>query len=227
MAANLPLANAFVTTAESTRDLLIEHFPALAERSFLVIEHGRDREGYEDSAVPPQSPLKVVAFGALNYSKGTQLLETLFKTNAQSGGDVEFHLLGGMSNSFRTDFPHVICHGAYERETLPRQLRQIEASYALICSIWPETYCHTLTEAWMAGLPVLASDIGVLAERITQQGGGRLVDPQRPDLWFEALRELRNAGTWRTLHGQVKKLRFPGVKTMAQQYEELYRELLT
>ena len=226
MAANLPLADAFVTTAESAKRLLIRHFPALENRHFPVIEHGRDREGYTDISVPPGSPLKVVTLGGLGLAKGVPLLEAMFKANAQSGGEVEFHLLGDTPGYFQTNFPYVVCHGSYDRKALPHHLRRIAPSYALICSIWPETYCHTLTEAWMSGLPVLASDIGVLAERIKRHGGGRLINPQRPDLWLEALRELRDPMAWRSLHDQVQTLRFPSVKDMTEKYADLYRELL-
>ena len=90
-------------------------------------------------------------------------------------------MLGNLPRDAYLDRPHVIYHGSYERKDLPSNLRRIGASYAMICSIWPETYCHTLTEAWLCGLPVLASDIGVLSERVQRHGGGRLIDPQRPD----------------------------------------------
>ena len=40
--------------------------------------------------------------------------------------------------------------------------------------IWPETWCYTLTQAWLAGLNVLAFDIGAPADRIRRTGRGRL-----------------------------------------------------
>ena len=226
MAANLPLGDAFVTTTGSARRLLVSHFPVLSERRFVVIEHGRDRWEYGNAAAPPTWPLKVVAFGALGLSKGTRLMEAMFQANARSGGEVEFHLLGGLPSHFRVEFPYVICHGPYERDDLPYHLQEIGPSYALICSIWPETYCHTLTEAWMSGLPVLASDIGVLAERVERHGGGRLIDPQRPELWLDALQELRSPTVWRSLSAQARAIRFPDIADMAEQYEALYREVL-
>ena len=226
MAANLPLADAFVTTAESTKELIIEHFPALANRRFAVIEHGRNREDYNDAAAPPGSPLKIVAFGALGASKGMHLMEAIFESNARFGGDMEFHLLGEMPGYFSVDFPQVIYHGPYERETLPHHLRQIAPSYAMICSIWPETYCHTLTEAWMAGLPVLASDIGVIAERVKRHGGGRLIDPKRSELWLKTMREMRCLATWCSLRDQIQAISFRSTAEMAEEYADLYKSIL-
>ena len=226
MAANLPLADAFVTSSDNTREVLIEHFPVLGKRRFDVIEHGRDRADHKDAAVPPGSPLKVVAFGALSIPKGIRLMEAMFEAAARSKRDLEFHLLGELPGYHKVDFPCVLYHGPYERGALPRHLQEISPSYALICPIWPETYCHTLTEAWLSGLPVLASDIGVVAERVKRHGGGRLVEPHRPELWLEALDELRCKKTWHSLHDQVSAIGIRGVSDMAREYEELYRSML-
>jgi len=45
----------------------------------------------------------------------------------------------------------------------------------LLPSVVPETWCHTLTEAWSAGLQVAAFDLGAQAERIRAGGRGFLL----------------------------------------------------
>jgi glycosyltransferase involved in cell wall biosynthesis len=45
----------------------------------------------------------------------------------------------------------------------------------LLPSIFPETWCFTLAEAWRAGLQVAAFDIGAQAERIRETGRGLLL----------------------------------------------------
>jgi hypothetical protein len=45
---------------------------------------------------------------------------------------------------------------------------------AWLTSLWPETWCYTLTQAWQAGLNVAAFDIGTPAERIRRTGRGWL-----------------------------------------------------
>jgi hypothetical protein len=55
-----------------------------------------------------------------------------------------------------------------------RLIRQQQAQVAWLPSIWPETWCYTLTHAWRAGLNVLAFDIGTPAERIRQTERGWL-----------------------------------------------------
>jgi glycosyltransferase involved in cell wall biosynthesis len=49
------------------------------------------------------------------------------------------------------------------------------ATLALLPSIFPETWCFTLAEAWRAGLQVAAFDIGAQAERIRKTGRGFLL----------------------------------------------------
>ena len=49
-----------------------------------------------------------------------------------------------------------------------------------LLSIWPETFSHTLTEAWAAGIPVLASGLGALGERVRAHGGGWVLDNLDP-----------------------------------------------
>jgi glycosyltransferase involved in cell wall biosynthesis len=62
--------------------------------------------------------------------------------------------------------------GPYEAHEAVALIRRQQASLAWLPSIWPETWCYTLTEAWQAGLDVLAFDIGAPAERIRRTGRG-------------------------------------------------------
>ena len=54
-------------------------------------------------------------------------------------------------------------------------IRAQNATLALLPSIWPETWCFGLGEAWRAGLRVAAFDIGAQAERIRRTGRGFLL----------------------------------------------------
>jgi glycosyltransferase involved in cell wall biosynthesis len=49
------------------------------------------------------------------------------------------------------------------------------ATIAWLPSIFPETWCLSLAEAWRAGLSVAAFDIGAPAERIRRTGRGILL----------------------------------------------------
>jgi hypothetical protein len=46
---------------------------------------------------------------------------------------------------------------------------------AWLPSLWPETWCYTLTQAWQAGLNMLVFDIGTPADRVRRTGRGWVV----------------------------------------------------
>jgi glycosyltransferase involved in cell wall biosynthesis len=65
--------------------------------------------------------------------------------------------------------------GAYDEGDAEALIRAEGAAVAFLPSLWPETWCYTLTAAWNAGLQVLAFDIGTPAERIRATGRGWLL----------------------------------------------------
>ena len=65
-----------------------------------------------------------------------------------------------------------------------------EASVVAIPTLWYETSSLILDEAFVAGTPPVASDIGVLASKIRAGEDGILVPPGNVSAWRRALREL-------------------------------------
>ena len=229
MSTNLRLADGYVTASQVAKDLVCEHFPFLEHCRFDVIEHGRDRQNFRACAAPPrpkEQPVRVISFGALNFAKGASLLEALMKINRRESGIFEFHVAGDLSADFRPDLLGAVVHGSYERDQLPDILDAIQPSFCLITSIWPETYCHTLTEAWFAGIPVVASDIGVLRERIGRHGGGWLVDYRDVKAWYKRMTELAcDQEEWSSVRRQVQGIALPDILEMSAAYAALYHRL--
>jgi glycosyltransferase involved in cell wall biosynthesis len=69
----------------------------------------------------------------------------------------------------------VFVTGTFAPEEAVPLIKAQQATMALLPSIWPETWCFTLAEAWRAGLAVAAFDIGAPAERIRRTGRGFLL----------------------------------------------------
>lgn len=171
-------ADAFVTTSESAARLVRDALPAVAARAeqFHVIPHGRDFEsfgqGVQPVAIGPGRRLRVLLAGNLSSHKGAELVRQA--CGLDLGNHFEFHLLGqGVG-----DFPdQVVQHGPYRRAEFRARVDAIAPDIAAVLSIWPETWCHVLTECWAAGLPVLGVDIGAVGERLRQSGAGWLLEP--------------------------------------------------
>src|SRR5690606_5968844 len=63
----------------------------------------------------------------------------------------------------------------YRREEFAAKVAAIAPHFGVVLSVWPETYCHTLTEMWACGVPVLGVDVGAVGDRIRASGAGWLV----------------------------------------------------
>lgn len=221
----LPGAEAFVTTSAGAADLLQRHFPALSGK-IRIIEHGRDLRR-RVVAAPPRAdrPVRVVVLGVIGVAKGRDLIEALVRLNAERGQRFEFHVLGALVPEIGT-VPGVVQHGRYERAQLLDHLATIAPSFSLVPSIGAETFSHTVTESWAAGIPLLASNLGAPAERITRLGGGWLVDPREPEAWLACLRTVSaNPALWAEKAAEIGRIRLRSTRAMAADYRALYRSV--
>ena len=224
--AALECCDRWVTTSAAARSVIVDKYPALDCERFRVIEHGRDLRAYTLPSQPERANNRVAVVGALGRSKGIRLLERLLEINAERGHPFEFHFLGSKQRDFEPEKYGAIYHGAYKRSELPRRLQALQASFGLIASIWPETYCHALTESWAAGLTVFASDIGTLRDRVRACGGGWLFDPTDPLACFEKmLAVLEDPEEFARRFAEMTRIRFRTVGEMASSYLESYAEL--
>ena len=178
MAEMLSHCDAFVTTSPHAKDVIARVYPQVADKPFPVIEHGRDIGAAQLAAEPaPGETLRVLVPGNIGVPKGSlvlQGLDRLDRARARAGSKrrYEFHILGNTNIAERGG---MVFHGPYEREGFAGHAARIRPHFGMILSIWPETYCHTLTELWSCGVPVIAFDFGAVGERIRAHGGGWLV----------------------------------------------------
>jgi O-antigen biosynthesis protein len=113
------------------------------------------------------APLRIAVLGALSLIKGADLLEQVALLAAQQGQPVEFHLVGFAYRELRKQPQAALTvHGAYQEEDLPKLLAWLKPDLVWFPALWPETYSYTLSACLLAGLPVVAPDIGAFAERL-------------------------------------------------------------
>lgn len=219
--------DAAVTTSHSAQTIILRHYPLLAKKPFALIEHGRDFQHREALVkAPAAGPMDLVCFGALNRTKGLDMIESLAILDKQHQ-HFRFHLLGQVSSEWEPPSAAVVLHGAYANDQLMARLQAIEPSVALIPSLCSETYCHTLSEAWNAGLPVICSDLGALRERVHKHGGGWLAHPYQPQDWYDLLLRIKqDPDQYREKATVAKRYRQKTVETMAGEYMALYQEIL-
>jgi glycosyltransferase involved in cell wall biosynthesis len=229
----LALCDGAVTTTEAARSLLLSIFPFLEDRPFAVIPHGRDfSELVELAECPaPGNKLRVLVPGHIARAKGAEILLALSLMPVL--GHVEWHVLGTIDDTLNKaqgwEWPgSVVVHGAYQREAFHRHVAEIRPHLGAVLSIWPETWCHTLTELWSVGVPVIGFDIGAVGERLHQTGAGWPVSALTAEAVAEALQMATISAEWqlraeKVIHWQREKQ--VSCSHMADAYWRLYQQV--
>ncbi|MEO7200865.1 MAG: glycosyltransferase family 4 protein, partial [Dokdonella sp.] len=196
--------------------------PELAVLPQHVIGHGLAPWPHADAQLtepPTRTRLRLVVPGRIRSGKGGDLLQRIIPALSDYadvfllGAGSEGHLFFGQSGV------HVLLD--YDRDTLPELLAGIRADAALLVPTVAETFGYTLSELRDLGLPVIATRVGALAERIQDGEDGFLVDAN-------AMAILQRIAT---LDGDTESLarvrqilmtrREPGLQAMASAYAAL------
>ena len=119
---------------------------------------------------------RVAVIGAIGPHKGSELLHACALDAERRDLALEFRLVGFSDrDDLLRDTGRVSITGAYAQDDLPDLLRNARCDLAFLPSIWPETYCYTLSAAFSAGLFSVALDLGAIAERIRKADWGDLL----------------------------------------------------
>jgi glycosyltransferase involved in cell wall biosynthesis len=143
--------------------------------------------------------VRVAVIGAIGPNKGYDLLLGCARDALKQGLRIEFNLFGYSEDETPLrQLANVRLLGEYAREDLPRLVAENPCDVALFLSIWPETYCYALSDAYALGLYPIALGFGALEERIAASGVGALLPAASTPAKINAaiLAELARADTW-------------------------------
>jgi glycosyltransferase involved in cell wall biosynthesis len=122
-------------------------------------------------------PRHVVALlGALGPHKGSDCVDAL--ASRLAGSDIGLVVIGYLDRQLHPGWrvpDRLFVHGAFAEGDAPGLLRGYGACLVLMPNEAPESFSYALSDAWAAGIPVLAAPRGALAERIAAHGGGWLL----------------------------------------------------
>lgn len=169
---------------------------------------------------------RFLILGNLNEHKGgTYLLDAL---EACSDFQAEFHFHGSISDTIKQRYQdalkhQAVFHGRYSPGTLDLSVYD----FSLHLSIWPETYCQTLSEAWAASVVPIVSDIGALGQRVSHGVNGYKVDPGRPATLTKLLMEIgADPEKHLAVRAKINDDLFMDQSQHSRLYDEAYREVL-
>lgn len=210
-----------IVPSENTQKLFKAIYPEL---DFEVVEHGV--EVIDVSCVKPVKAngcFNVAFVGAMAIHKGGNILKELKNKNV--GKDIKIHLFG------KSEIPalyksnaNYINHGPYTRGELPKLL--IENGIDLVCifATWPETYSYTLTECYMAHIPVLTFDLGAVGDRVKKDNLGWTIEfTANSDIILSKIKEIKNNKTeYDKIKSSFDNYSFKKLESMQDYYESLY-----
>lgn len=173
---------------------LQRYFPKI--RNIEVVPHEPSLQIADTPRGPRRrGPLRLAVIGAIGPIKGYDALLGFARYAASARLELEITLIG-YSRDDDTLREHGVCvSGPYLNDDIQNHISDLDPDLIWIPSIWPETYCYTLSIALASGRPIAAFDIGAIATRLRAAGRGCLmpleisVDPKA--LWNRFQAEAR------------------------------------
>lgn len=139
-------------------------------------------QSWEDVRPVPVPPLpvdwqqtgrrRICVIGAIGEHKGYSVLLDCARDAARRNLPLEFVVVGYTQDDaalFATG--RVFITGPFAEEDALDLIERQQGHLAFLPSVCPETWSYALSHAWTAGLPVVAFDLGTIAERIGRTGG--------------------------------------------------------
>ena len=167
-ATGLLKANLVTVPSQDAYDRLIQYFPSIR---LQVRPHAISK------IVPSNYPLqkmknnsnlvpRVVVMGAISEIKGFSILKKLAKWNYSNCCPVEYVVMGYTPNNRILEQYGVKVTGKYEDSASLLLLNELQPDLIWFPAVWPETYSYTLDIAFQSKKPILAFDLGAIAERL-------------------------------------------------------------
>lgn len=168
-----------------------------AAQRITVIPHGIEPPDTDETPGVDlhQGPRRVVYIGGLSWQKGVHVVVEAFQglegaTELWIAGD-ETADPGYVQHLRELASPHVRFLGKLRRAAVWKTLAQ--ADVVVVPSLWYETFSLIVREAFAAGVPVVVSDLGALAEAVRDGVDGLRVPPGDVAAWRAALRRLSSS----------------------------------
>lgn len=158
--------------SKATRTIYAVEFPDIP---IAVVPHADHLPETKIAARPAgRHHLVIAVIGAIGPHKGSDVLAALAAHAKEEELPIQYHLVGYSNQDAELEKLGVTVTGRYEEETDAFwHLDRIQPDLILIPSIWPETFCYTLSLAFKKGIPPVVFDLGAQAERVHGSGCGK------------------------------------------------------
>lgn len=168
-------------------------------------------------ALPPGGRRNRFAyFGQLNPFKGIRVLvDAVTRIPADTWGDSVLYVFGGNLEHQPPDFQAAVKDlfkvagrrlrfmGSYKSADLPNLMREVD--WTIVPSTWWENAPVVIQEAYFHGRPVIASNIGGMAEKVRDGIDGLHFHVSNPESLAATMTDaIRDPGLWDRLHRGIR-----------------------
>jgi len=139
----------------------------------------------KQKAPQTERPIRFFYLGGIAPQKG---IHVALKAFTQLVGPAEFWIAGDQTVVETVEPSIVRFLGRLSRAEVAQTLAQVDIFLAP--SIWYETFCFVLHEAFSAGVPAIGSNLGAIAEGIRHGVDGLLAEPNDVQSWRKAMQSI-------------------------------------
>lgn len=233
----LQVADHFVSPSQFLIDRYVDW--GLPADKFTLIENGLDITMPAEPR-PLPSPkarrARFAYFGQITSFKGVDVLLDAVSRIPEAiwGDDAQLMIFGGNLERQPRPFqekieklveqagPRVRFYGAYKNSEMPRLMRSVD--WTIIPSIWWENSPIVIQESFFHGRPLICSNVGGMAEKITDEVDGlHFRVGSSEDLIDRMVEALTDKTLWDRLRAGIK--RPIDFEECARQHLDLYRDL--
>ena len=220
---------------------MIKHFTDWGIEPHRICRVTNGQEDYSGGKLPPPATEKRNRFGFFGQMvdiKGIHILiQAVEYLRAQGFTDFVVEINGanlGYASEGRRKFiqdyleaealkplgeQNVLFNGSYNSDQLRQRMARVD--WCIVPSVWWEAFALVISEAWMFGRPVIASNVGGPAERIRDDVDGLLFQVGNPVSLAQTIkRACTEEGLWDRLHGNIRPP--PSRETMVEGFCEVY-----
>ena len=169
---------------------------------------------------------KVGFLGGMVPAKGSKLIGEIIQSNTDKN-QVMWYIIGtiGDKSLDAIEQENLVKVGTYSQEMVQGLLQGYGIDLVCLLPLWAETFSYTLSEAAISGIPVLATDIGAISERIKAEDIGFLVDvKEQPE---EIMKEIlaihrEKQEDYQRKKKNISNMKLKSLKEMAEEYQKIY-----
>ncbi len=215
--------------SEATAEIIKTAFPMAESFSQMEIFGIPVRTQYQANPQSNKQAFNVAVPGNFTRLKGAD--DVIQAMASLRDEDIHFHIFGYMNKHYegvinKMGFQNLTIHGVYDENILLEKLGDMDVSLHL--SIWPETYCITLSEAWQCRVVPIVTDIGAPGKRVEHNKTGIKVPPHSPGhVVFELLRLKNNPEHLHKLKQNITKHLWIDSSEHSKWLEQRYFQLIS